>query len=225
MRQLLRIAPVALAVTFAVPVLNPHVANAQTVDQQRARVEQIVDELERLQDRALEIAEDYNEAVQRQAELTDEIAQAEIDIATQEAELAELRSDLGDMAVRSFVGGGAAPLGPLFEATDDVNDVLQRDELARVALSAGDVTSDELDAFVTDLEEDRADLQRKRQEAADLAASLDGQREETERLKGEYQAARVDAEARLGELVAEEEARRARQAYERLQAQIAADQA
>ena len=101
MRSLFRVAPVALAIVFAVPVLNPHAANAQTVDQQRERVEQLVDELERLQDRALELAEDYNEAIQRQAELADEIAQAEADIAAKEIELAELRSDLGDMAVRS----------------------------------------------------------------------------------------------------------------------------
>ncbi len=225
MRQLLRVAPVALALAFAVPVLNPHVVNAQSVDQQRQRVEEIVDELERLQDRALEIAEDYNEALQRQAELDVEIAQAEADIAAKEAELSELRSDLGDMAVRSFIGSGGTPLGPLFEQTDDINDVLKRDEFARVALSAGDVTTDELNAFVSDLEEDREELGRKRQEAIDLAASLEGQREETERRTAEYQQARVDAEARLGELIAAEERRRAEEAFARLQADLAAQEA
>ena len=56
------------------------------------------------------------------------------------------------MALRSYVGGGAAPLGPLFEDSSNLSDVLQRDELARVALSAGDVTTDELDALVTELD-------------------------------------------------------------------------
>jgi len=224
MKSLLRVIPVALAVAFAVPVINPSAANAQTVDQQRERVEQIVDELERLQDRALEIAEDYNEAIQRQAELADEITKAQADIAAKEIELADLRSDLGDMAVRSFIGGGAAPLGPLFEATDKINDTIQRDELARVALSAGDVTSDELDAFVSDLEEARADLERKRQAAIDLASALDGQREQTEQRTSEYQRARVEAEALLGDLIAQEERRRAEEAYARLQAQLAAEQ-
>ena len=42
-----------------------------------------------------------------------------------------------------------------------------------------------------------------------LAASLVEAQADTERLTGEYQQARVDAEAELGQLIAEEEARRA----------------
>ena len=59
------------------------------------------------------------------------------------------------MALRSFVGGGGAPLGPLFEDSDNLNDALKREELAKVALSAGDVTTDELDALVADIEDER----------------------------------------------------------------------
>jgi len=208
-----------------VPAMTPNVTFAQTVDQQRDEVERIVDELERLEERGLQIAEDYVEALDTKATLDDEIAELRADISVKEAEIAELRSDLGDMAVRAFVGAGTTPLGPLFEDAADINEVLQRDELARVALSAGDITTDELDAFVDDLEDDRASLEDKSDEAARLADSLDDQQDETTRLKTEYAEARNAAEAKLGQLLAEEEARRAAESLARLQAQVAAAEA
>jgi cell wall-associated NlpC family hydrolase len=223
-KQLLRVAPIALMVALVVPALNPHVAAASPVDQQRARVESIVDQLERLEEQANDIAADYVEAVDAKATLDAEIVELEADIAVKEAELTELRADLGDMAVRSFVGSGTTPLGPLFEDTGDINDVLQRDQLARVALSAGDISTDELDAFVSDLEDDREVLEGKVAEAEALAASLVDAQEDTERLTGEYEQARIDAEAELGQLIAQEEARRAAESAARVQAELQATQ-
>lgn len=220
MRSVLRVAPIAMIISLAVPAMAPGVAFAQTVDQQRNEVERIVDELERLEEKSLDIAEDYVEALDAKAQLDQDIIDLEADIAGKEAELEELRADLGDMAVRAFVGSGTTPLGPLFEDTADVNDVLQRDELARVALSQGDVTTDELDAFVLDLEQDRTDLEDKREDAEQLAADLVESAAETEKLKTEYTDAREDAEEKLGNLIREEEERRAAESLAAIQAQI-----
>ena len=220
MRSVLRVAPIAMLVALAVPAMTPGVSYAQTVDQQRSEVERIVDELERLEEKSLEVAEDYVEALDTKAQLDRDIIDLEANIAEKEAELDELRADLGDMAVRAFVGSGTTPLGPLFENAADINDVLQRDELARVALSEGDVTTDELDAFVLDLEEDRTDLDDKLSEAEDLAESLVDAAEETERLKLEYNQARDDAEAQLDNLVREEEERRAAESLAQIQAEV-----
>jgi len=220
MKQLLRVAPVAVAVALIVPAMTPSPASASPVDQQRQRVEQIVDELERLEEQANDLAADYVEAIDRQTELGEEIVEAEASIAAKEAELEELRADLGSMAVRSFVGAGSTPLGPLFENSTNVNDGLQRDELARVALSAGDFTTDELDAFVADLETERDELADKKSESEQLAESLKSQQEQTERRTTEYREARADAEARLGQLLVEEEERRARESAARLQAEV-----
>jgi len=223
-KHLLRVAPVALMVALVVPAMTPQVALANPVDQKRAEVESIVDELERLEERALAIGEDYVEAVDAKSTLDQEIIDLEAEIVGKEAELGKIRADLGDMAVRSYVGSGTTPLGPLFEDAADINDVLQRDELARVALSAGDVTTDELDAFVRELEGDRETLEDKVDQAEALATSLIDAQAETERLTGEYQQARIDAEAELGALIAEEEARRAAESLARLQAEIQAAQ-
>src|SRR6056297_2508483 len=224
MKRLLRLVPVAVAVSLVVPAMGSTVA-AQTVDQQRERVEQIVDELERLQEEANRIAEDYVEAIDTKRQLDAEIVDAEEAVAEQEAELAEVRSSLGDMALRSFVGGGSTPLGPLFEDSSNLSDALQREELARVALSAGNVTTDELNAMVADLQSDKLDLERKREQADQLAATLTEAQSETESLTAEYTQARTEAEAKLGQLIQEEEERRARESARRLQAEVAAAQA
>ena len=222
LKQLLRGVPIALAVTFAVPAVFPTAAQAQSVDQQRQVVEDIVDELERLEERARILGEDYVEAIDTKGQLDVEIADAESRIAEQEAELAQLRASLSDMALRSFVGGGSAPLGPLFEDSANINDAVKRDELARVALSAGDVTTDELDALVDDINDEKDALGRKREQADQLAASLTDAQAETERLTSEYTQARAEAEAKLGRLIAEEEQRRAEESARRMREQAAA---
>jgi cell wall-associated NlpC family hydrolase len=222
MKSVFRVFPIAVVIALVVPAMAPSTATASPVDQQRQHVEDIVDELERLEEQALELGDQYVEAVDSKAELDEEIVAAEGRVAQKEAELTTLRNDLSEMALRSFVGGGGNSLGPLFEDSADLNDVLQRDELARVALSAGDATTDELDAFVADLEAERDTLAAKRRQAEQLADQLLTSQAETERLTGEYTQARADAEATLGELIAEEEARRAAESAARVQAEMAA---
>ncbi len=222
LKQILRTVPVALAVTFAVPVALPTVVNAQSVDQQRQKVEDIVDELERLEERARQLGEDYVEAIDTKSQLDVEIADAEVRITEQEAEINQLRASLSDMALRSFVGGGSVPLGPLFEDSENLNDAVKRDELARVALSAGDLTTDEFEALVADLNDEKDALDRKRDQADQLAASLTDAQSETDRRTQEYTQARADAEAKLGQLIAQEEQRRAEESARRLREQAAA---
>ncbi len=222
LKQILRGLPVALAVTFMVPVAIPTVAQAQSVDQQRQKVEDIVDELERLEEQARKLGENYVEAISTKEQLDVEIVDAEARIADQEVLLNQLRASLSDMALRSFVGGGSVPLGPLFEDSENLNDAVKRDELARVALSAGDVTTDELDALVDDINDEKDALANKREQADELAASLTDAQAETDRRTTEYTEARADAEAKLGQLIAQEEQRRAEESQRRMREQAAA---
>jgi len=224
-RRPLRALAVAIAVVVVAPAAVPTVVQAQSVDQQRKRVEDIVDELERLEEQANKIAAQYVEAIDTKNQLDVEIVDAEARLAAQEAELSQLRSNLSEMALRSFVGGGAAPLGPLFEDAENLNDAVKREELARVALSAGDVTTDELDVLVDDINDERDSLDRKRQQAEDLAAQLQTAQGDTEARTAEYTKARADAEAKLGDLIKQEEQRRAEESARQLAAQAAQNRA
>ncbi len=204
--------------------MTPAVVQAQSVDQQEQRVDDIVDELERLEEQAIKIGEQYADAIESQRALDVEIADAEARVAAQEAELAELRGNLSEMALRSFVGGGGAPLGPLFEDAANLSDSLKREELAKVALNAGDATTDELDALVTDIGDERRSLDAKRAQAEQLATSLTEAKAETESQTAGYTKARADAEAKLGELVQQEEARRAAESLRKIRAQARSSQ-
>ncbi len=88
---------------------------------------------------------------------------------------------------------------------------------SRVALSTGTATTDEFDQAVTDLEHQQADLDAKRKAAADKAEQIKSTKAATDQQAAEYTQARQDAEAKLGQLVQQEEERRARESYLKLQ--------
>jgi cell wall-associated NlpC family hydrolase len=217
----LRVLPFAIAIAVAVPAVTPASVSAQTVDGQKQKVKDIVDELDRLAEKSSQLADSYSTAIDTKAALDADIVDQQAKIAAKEAEINQLRASLGDMALHSFTGGGAAPLGPLFEDTANQTDVLQREELARIALSAGDASTDELNALVSDLNDEKAKLDDKRQQAEQLAKNLDDAKKKTDELTAQYTKARADAEATLGKLVQEEEARRAAESARQMQARAA----
>ncbi len=227
-RSLRRIAAragvVTAALTLAAPALFPEVARA-SVDDQRREVERIVDELDALHTQADILAEDYAEAVDTKNQLDVEVAKAEARVAAKEAELNALRGDLAAVAVRSFTGAGGDVLGPLFSNAAAYGDGLQRDQYSRVALAVGTVTTDDLDELVHSLAEERQDLADKRQQVEQLTVAIAEKQRQTDELTAEYVRRRDAAQARLGELIEAEEARRAEEAWARLQAEYAAQQA
>jgi cell wall-associated NlpC family hydrolase len=211
-----------MAVVLAVAVvpatfLSSSTAGADPVDDQRAEVERITDQLADLREQSDVLAEDYVTAIDEKNRLEADVTKAEKRVAAKEAQVAELRGELGDLAVRSFIGAGSNGLGPMFTASSEFTADLQRDQLSRVALSAGTATTDELDQAVADLEEERATLEDKRDQAADKAEEVAAAKDATDDKVAEYQDARADAEATLGRLIQEEEERRARESFLRMQ--------
>ena len=183
------------------------------------RVQELTDELEQLEETSDILAEDYVVAIDEQRRLEREVAAAEQLVAEREAQVGQLRGHLAEVAVQSFMGAGTDGLGPMFNDSASYTEQLQRDQLARVALSAGDATTDELDQAVTDLQEQRAVLDDKRAEAADgrrgraVGEAGDGGAEVRVPARRDR-----DAEGELGRLIQEEEERRARESYERQRA-------
>lgn len=218
-----RLAPAAVGVAILVaPLLGDAIVHADPIDDQRNRVEQLTDQLEALEERADILAEQLVIATDELTELEAEVAEAQAAVDAQQEAVAQLQGDLAEVAVQAYMGAGASGLGPIFGSTDELNDSLQRDEFARVGLSAGTATSDDLERELNQLAEDQAALEAKQDEAEDKRDEVAKAQQETEAQTAEYREARVAAEAELGELIAEEEARRARESYERMQAEAAA---
>ncbi len=223
-RRITHLLVAASTVVFVVPTAFPEAVYASVADQQR-EVERIVDELDRLHTQADILAEDWAEAEDNLRQLDQEVIEAEARVAAKEAELGTLRGDLSEVAIRAFTGAGGDVLGPLFSDAEQYGDTLSRDQFSRVALSVGTITTDDLDQFVDDLEAERNDLEDKREQVAALKVTIEQKREQTEELTAQFVERRADAEARLGELIAEEEQRRADEAFAELQAELAAEQA
>jgi peptidoglycan DL-endopeptidase CwlO len=213
-----RIIAAVLAVALVpAAAFNSSTVSADPVDDQRAEVERIADQLADLREQSDILAEDYVTAIDEKNRLDADVAKAEKKVAAKEAQVAALRGELGELAVRSFIGAGSNGLGPMFTASSEFTADLQRDQLSRVALSAGTATTDELDQAVADLEQERAALEDKRDEAAGKAEEVAAAKDATDEKVAEYQEARSDAEAKLGRLIQEEEERRARESFERMQ--------
>ncbi len=223
-RRITQLLLAASAVAFVVPAAFPEAVYASVSDQRR-EVERVVDELDRLHSQADILAEDWAEAEDDLRRLDQEVIEAEARVAAKEAELNLLRGDLSEMAVRAFTGAGGDVLGPLFSNADEYGDTLSREQFSRVALSVGTTTTDDLDEFVADLDAERDDLANKREQVAALKVTIEQKRTQTEELTAQFVERRAEAEARLGQLIQEEEERRDAEAFARLQAELEAEQA
>jgi cell wall-associated NlpC family hydrolase len=212
---------VAVAVALA-PAALPDTTSASPIDEKREEVARITDQLEELARQSDVLAEDYVEAIDEKNRLDAEVAEAEQRVAEKQAAVNALREQLSQVAVQAYLGAGTNGFGPMFNSSADVTDGLARDQLARVALSAGTATTDELDEALADLEDEQRRLEAAREQAEQKAEQVAAAKEATEQRKAEYQRARQQAEAELGQLIREEEERRARESYERQKAAEAA---
>jgi len=216
----LRAALVAAALTTVVAGVPP--VQADEVDDQRARVERIADDLDSLDNRLGELEEAHAAALDRLDVLAIEIQQQQASVDAQAAELSTLQRQLADIAVDKFTSGGASGLTPLFSSAEVFTDDLERNELTRVALDQGVGSTDEMLQLVVELTEDKADLDAAEAEQDQLVASLVEQQAQGEQLTVELQQKYRAAEAELGQLIVEEQDRRAAAAAAAAQAQFEA---
>jgi len=221
------VAAVFLAATSAVPISN---AGATPVDDQRAKIEAITDRLEELEERADILAEDYAIANARLEQVRVDIADTEERIMEKSAETDVLRTELTKVAVNAYMHSGNTEFNPLFSTMDNATDGLQRVHLTTIASDTGVATNDQLDDALAELDDEHDRLADQRDDAADESEKLDSAKAANDEQKTEYETARAAAETELGDLIRQEEERRARESYERMQrdaeaAQAAASQA
>ena len=224
LRYRISCAAVVGATVIVVPLLTPTFVAADPIDDQRQRVEDITDHLEVLGEQADILAEDYVVAMDELEQLTEDVSAAEEDVAAQQAAVEELQGELSDVAVQAFMGAGGGGLGPIFTDSTSFNADLQRDELTRAALNTGTADSDDLDRELNVLADAQELLENQREAAAAKSDEVEAARAATETENTEYQQARTEAEAELGNLIQEEEERRARESYRQMQAEAEAAQ-
>jgi peptidoglycan DL-endopeptidase CwlO len=211
---------VAIAVFFGSATA---VSAGSEVDQKRSRVEQIADELDRIGDQIDQLDLDYHGAMDRKDQLDQEVEEQAAEVAAQEAELGSLEVELAKLTVDRFVSGGTGGVSPLFTDSSSFSDSQQRDEFSSVALDTGSGDADEMQAMVDDLNREREELESKRQEQADLAASLQDKQEQATDLQGQYQTKLASAQAELGDALQREQERREAEALAAAKAEVEAN--
>ncbi len=182
---------------------------ADSVGDQKAKVNQLADQLDNLENRLGQLDEDYGAAQDKKAELDQEIADSQARIAQQQARLGELANVLGNIAIDKYVSGSTLELSPLFSNAAAYTEAEQRDSLSRLALDSGSGSTDEMLALAEDLAKEQASLSHKQQQVADLVSTLDSKLAEAQQLQVEYEQKLSSAKAELGVAIEQERERRA----------------
>ena len=207
---LLRYVAAALAVGSL--LTSATVANADSVGSQQAKVNQLADQLDNLENRLGQLGEDYAAAQDQKAALDQEIADSQARIAQQQARLDQLAGVLGTIAVDKYVNGTSLELSPLFSNAAAYSQAEQKDSLSQLALDNGSGSTDEMLALAEDLAKEQASLSHKQQKVADLVTTLDTKLAEAQTLQTEFEQKLAEAKSQLGDLIDQERLRRAQAA-------------
>ena len=205
------------AVTLLIGGVVVGTANADGVSEQKQKVERIADQLDAIQDKIDRLDDEYNAAQDRQDQLNQEIAVQQTKVDAQQAQLDALQVTIARIAVDKYTDTADTALSPVFSDAAAYSDAQQRDELNRLSIDNGSGDVDEAAAIATQLGKDKADLEAKEQEAADLVAALQDKTDQANELEDQYTEQYADAKAELGDLIQQEQERRAAEAIAKAQ--------
>ena len=187
----------------------------QTSDQKQREVEAILDELDRLEEQMDQLAEDYAEALNDGIELDKEIAATEGRIKAKEIELAVMQAQLQNVALKTFVGKSVSnSLASILSSTGTLSDAVRRSYLTSVALNTGVSGLDELQGIIEDIARERKQLESQRTRAGGIADYAKKRLAAAEASANVYTARQAQALRDLGDLLRNEQSRRAKAALE-----------
>ena len=215
---------IALALFGGAVSIEPVAADG--ISNQQAEVKRVLAEIDALEQKEGHFAELGAQALDLKSQLDAEIVVAQGKIASQQAELNVLGGQLSNVAVQKVMGGGSGALGPLFTDPAAIDEGLQRDHLARVAVNAGAATTDDFEALLRALDKEQRSLTKKQSRATDLAANAEINRKAADKAGREATSRLAKAKVKLGSLITQErqrqEAAAKRQFQQKLQQQQAA---
>ena len=200
--------PHALALTLALALsvtsFGAPAAHADTAADQKRKVEQLARELANLHDQIAQIDESYGAVVDEQDALAGEMAQSQAKVDAGKAQYDQLQETLNNIAVNRFVGAGDQQLSPLFSSASAFTRAQEMQALSAIAYDEAAADADNVESFLRDYRRDLETLQRQQAKAAQLQQSLEQQRQQGEALIAEYEQKAAAAQAKYGELVAQE---------------------
>ena len=196
---------------------------ADSVDDAKRKVREMTDQLEAAEAEADRLSEELRIAEDDKLQLEIGIVATEAEIAVKQTELGGLQTEMSDLAVEAFVGGGrGGSITGLLAPGGGPNESVQKQSLTEIALNVGFATTDQLDSVITDLGQLTEQLTKQKNKAEELAKSIIGLQEKTDKEISKYTKLKAKAEKELGSALAAERARRAAAAAAAARAQAAA---
>ena len=169
------------------PLALPSSVAADTVDDQRRRVSQIVDELERLAGQADEFGEKYSDTLADKFAVEAKIAETEVRIFELQKQLAVMQANLVGAARRSFVtGGSAGSLSSILGSSGSLYDAMKRAYLGSAAANIGASNTDAMQGLIDDITAEKSTLDRQKKQLATTATFLVGRLAASDKLLDQY---------------------------------------
>ncbi len=213
------VAAIALATIMILSVLTPTVSTADELRDKQAEAAQIADQLDALQMRLMELSGEFETAKAHLAEAEEGAAAAQEQSDSANSELQRISAELRTFSVGAYVTGGDDPIiDVIIKSSGDVAPQKQ----GYIQITSG-TRKDMLDRYKTIKTKADADGERLASAQAEVQARLaslqqsQGEAKKAVERQSEIKA-KIDGE--LGELVAQEQQRRAEQA-----ARVAEEQA
>ncbi len=186
-------------------------AHADGVTDQQQQVTDDLAEIQRLEQRSSELNERYLGYLNDKAALEAEIAAGQIQIDSQSVQIAAMQEQLASVAVAQFTGSGSGTFA-LFGDTASATDGLQREQLVRAAVNAGAVDADDYETQLEQLHHAQDDLTAKQAKVEGLAEQAASTLAATQQAGQAYQDELARDQARLGDLLVQEQQRQLEQA-------------
>jgi peptidoglycan DL-endopeptidase CwlO len=212
---------ITLTITAASLGLVPGLERAAYAVDPCKQVDAFIDEQDRIDQKIDTLTEDAVTAQDELNTLKQEILDGEARVAQLEIELGVIQGEIGDLALQTFLSGDQiGGIGTLLTDSGSLSESVEREQYAQLALNAGQASTDDLDAAVNDLANERKQLDAKRADAENyikvIADRLDEARKYTEELEANEEKARTQCAAVV------EAQRKAREAQALADAQAAA---
>ncbi len=209
---------VALLTVVGLLGFNVPAARAQSSDQISAQIKAAESDLQRLHDDKDQLDEAALAAIDDLEQLKVEIAKSQARVAEIEQQLGTVQAQVSDFALETFVSGDqVSGIGTLLTGGGtNLTETVEREQYAKLALSAGESVTDELDSTINDLEKERTKLAKEQARAEQLVKDIDAQTKAVEQKAKELQDYEAAMKVKYGATLAAErraeDQRRAREA-------------
>ena len=209
----------AFAVAALVTMTAVIPASADPITDKQRQAQQIADEIERLGDQAADLGEKYNGALVQLQQADADVKDSEAKLADLEAKLGAVRTAAGAFAVKAYVyADQTTGIAAMLSGTSISDGSAQREGYNDVALGNTSDVTDGMKAVIEDANRQKADLDAKRAQQANLAAVTKKRQQAAEAAQTKQQQALVKVKGELNTLVVQEQQRRAAESARQAQA-------